>query len=130
MAAAIGRPDAYSGELPVVYVELEKDSECTQDELLTFAQEKIAEKAAWPKEIIFITAMPVTPVGKIFKPALQMREIENVVRLEAKAHSAEIISLEVSQHAQRGLLAQIKVEKQTVDFTNAIGKYAFESELL
>lgn len=130
LAAAIGRPDAYSGELPVVYVELEKDSECTQDELLTFAQEKIAEKAAWPKEIVIIAAMPVTPVGKIFKPALQMREIENVVRLEAKAHSAEIISIEVSQHAQRGLLAQIKVEKQAVDFTNAIGKYAFESELL
>ena len=69
LAAAVGRPDAYAGELPVVYVELEDGAKCTVDELVAFAKDNISEKAAWPKAIQVLETMPVTPVGKIFKPA-------------------------------------------------------------
>nr|NLU60357.1 hypothetical protein [Pseudomonas sp. BIGb0427] len=35
----------------------------------------ISERAAVPKRIEFLEALPLTAVGKIFKPALQQREI-------------------------------------------------------
>ncbi|WP_419811662.1 acyl-CoA synthetase [Bacterioplanoides sp.] len=130
LAAAIGRPDAYAGELPVVYVELEDNVKCSEDELMAFAQENIAEKAAWPKSIQVLDAMPVTPVGKIFKPALQMMEIEFVIRREAQEKGAEIQSLEVSQHAQRGLLAEVKLAQSSSELLHALDQYAFEYDIV
>ena len=47
-------------------------------------------------------ALPVTRVGKIFKPDLQKREIEIVIRLEAEAASASLAGLEVDQDPSAG----------------------------
>jgi len=71
LAAAIGKPDAYAGELPVAYVVRKPGAEVSEDALLAHARETVAERPAVPKEIVFIDAMPVTAVGKIFKPALR-----------------------------------------------------------
>jgi fatty-acyl-CoA synthase len=78
LAAAVGRPDAHAGELPVVYVELKPGQKVTEAELLAFAQEQIGERAAVPKQIYIIDAIPQTAVGKIFKPALSRAQIEDV----------------------------------------------------
>lgn len=130
LAAAVGRPDAYAGELPVVYVELEDGAKCTVDELVAFAKDNISEKAAWPKAIQVLETMPVTPVGKIFKPALQMLEIEHVIRAEASAKGALVQSLEVKQHAQRGLLAQVKLAEASSELLQALDQYAFEYDIV
>ncbi len=79
LAAAVGRPDARVGEVPVVYVQLKPGAEASPEELLAFAQEHVPERAAIPKQVILIEQMPVTAVGKIFKPALVRMQIGEVL---------------------------------------------------
>ena len=57
---------------------------------MEFAQSHIPERAAWPKAIHVVEKLPLTNVGKIFKPELQRREIEDVIRAEAAAIRAEL----------------------------------------
>jgi fatty-acyl-CoA synthase len=71
-AAAIGKPDAHAGELPIAYVELHPGAQVTADELLRYAAERIPERPAVPKEIIFIDKLPLTAVGKPIKHLLQV----------------------------------------------------------
>ncbi len=72
IAAAIGQPDAYAGELPVAYVTLKAGAEVEPDALLAFIGPRVGEPAARPKSISILREMPVTPIGKIYKPALRV----------------------------------------------------------
>jgi len=69
-AAAVGRPDRHSGEVPVAYVVPARPGRFDEAELLAWADTAIGEPAARPKHIYSISAIPVTAVGKQFKPAL------------------------------------------------------------
>ena len=69
-AAAVGRPDRHSGEVPVAYVVPAAPGRFDEAELLAWACTAIGEPAAWPKHIHPVDAIPVTEVGKHFKPAL------------------------------------------------------------
>jgi fatty-acyl-CoA synthase len=71
LAAAVGQPDAYAGELPVAYVQLADGAQATEDELSRFVLAAIPERAAAPKEITILARMPLTDVGKPAKPALR-----------------------------------------------------------
>lgn len=74
IAAAVGRPDAHAGEVPVAYVQLKPGACTTEQQLAEFVQGEIGERAAVPKHIRILEAMPLTAVGKIFKPELKQRE--------------------------------------------------------
>ncbi|CAN5461537.1 acyl-CoA synthetase [soil metagenome] len=80
LAAAVGLPDAYAGELPVCYVELKPGGVASEDELRRFAEREISERPAWPREVHVVPQVPVTAVGKIFKPSLRQDAVEQVVR--------------------------------------------------
>ena len=69
-AAAVGRPDRHSGEVPVAYVVPAGPGPFDETELLAWADTAIGEPAARPKRIYPVTEIPVTAVGKQFKPAL------------------------------------------------------------
>jgi fatty-acyl-CoA synthase len=69
-AAAVGSPDAYAGEVPVAYVVLADPGAFDEAGLLEWAAKTIGEPAARPRRIYAIPAIPVTAVGKHFKPAL------------------------------------------------------------
>ena len=69
-AAAVGRPDRHSGEVPVAYVAPAAPGRFDEAELLAWAGTAIGEAAARPKRIHPVDAIPVTAVGKHFKPAL------------------------------------------------------------
>jgi fatty-acyl-CoA synthase len=69
-AAAVGRPDRHSGEVPVAYVVPAGPGPFDETELLAWAGTAIGEAAARPKRIYPIGAIPLTSVGKQFKPAL------------------------------------------------------------
>ena len=71
LAAAVGMPDAYAGELPVCYVALRAGASVTEAELHEHAQRTIGERPAWPKQIHIVEAIPLTTVGKIYKPQLR-----------------------------------------------------------
>src|SRR5579859_1377893 len=69
-AAAVGRPDRHSGEIPVAYVVPAGPGPFDETELLAWASTTIGEAAARPKRIYRIDAIPLTSVGTQFKPAL------------------------------------------------------------
>ena len=69
-AAAVARPDRHSGEVPVAYVVPAGPGRFDETDLLAWAADAIGEPAARPKRIYPVTAIPVTEVGKPFKPAL------------------------------------------------------------
>ena len=71
LCAAVGAPDAYAGELPVAFATLKPGSQVTEAELLAFTAERVDEGPAKPKSITVLSAMPVTNVGKIYKPELR-----------------------------------------------------------
>jgi fatty-acyl-CoA synthase len=71
LCAAVGAPDAYAGELPVAFATLKPGSLVTEAELLAFTAERVDEGPAKPKSITVLSAMPVTNVGKIYKPELR-----------------------------------------------------------
>lgn len=78
-AAVIGSPDARLGEVPVAFVELAPPGTVGEAELLEHVGERIGERAAIPKRVHVVPTMPLTAIGKIFKPELKRREIERVV---------------------------------------------------
>lgn len=130
LVAAVGCPDAHAGEVPVAYVQLNPGTSCDEQALQAFAAKHIAERAAVPKRIEILDALPVTPVGKIFKPALQQREITRVVRQEAEELGLTEIDIEVVQDARRGLVAQISAGTGQHPLAQALGRYSFQIEWL
>ena len=72
LCAAVGAPDAYAGELPVVFVTLVPGATATEAELLAFAAARVDEAPAKPKAVTILEQMPMTNVGKIFKPELRL----------------------------------------------------------
>ncbi len=98
-AAAIGKPDKRVGELPVVYIQLARQAAATAEEMLAYAAEHIHERAAVPKEVHFIDTMPVTAVGKIYKPELRNRLIREqaLAELEGVLSCAFDVSVEIDK---------------------------------
>ncbi len=130
LAAAVGRPDERAGELPVLYVQLKHGTTATEADLLAHAVGRIPERAAHPKSVRILPTLPVTPVGKIFKPALSMLEIEDVVRQEAASSGVTLESLSVIQDARLGLLARIAAEGNSGPLREKLGRYAFKTQFL
>lgn len=109
--AAVGRPDSYAGELPVVFVQLRPGAAATPEELLAFGRAHVPERAAAPVEAIVLETMPLTGVGKIFKPALRLTAARRVfdAALEPLRTKGVAASVEVAAHPSLGTLATVTV---------------------
>ncbi len=129
MSAAIGSPDAYAGELPVAYVQPKPGFSVTEAELMEHAARTIPERAAIPKRIKISSSLPTTAVGKLFKPALVEREIEETIRAEAERVGATVASIRVDRDPQRGLRAVVKAAVGADRLKEALDRYAFRSEV-
>ncbi len=104
LAAAVGQPDKYAGELPVCYVALKPGTQATADELKAYAGPLIAERPAWPKQIIVIDAIPVTSVGKIFKPQLRTDAVQRLVaQVVADVVGSDEAVIDVAAGGKRGI---------------------------
>lgn len=109
-AAAVGRPDPHAGELPVVYVELRAGQTVSGAELAAHAAVHIHERAAIPKAIHVIERIPLTAVGKPFKPALVWRETEDaLVSALSTVVGIDRFCVEVGQDARHGTLARVSL---------------------
>ena len=121
MAAAVGKPDEKAGELPVVYVQLKPGNQASEAELLEHAAAHIPERAAIPKNAWIVDAIPLTAVGKTFKPALRFDAIARVYQSDlAELHPA--IRVEVLSDDQAGQLAHVHVPNQDEALASAIGE--------
>jgi fatty-acyl-CoA synthase len=110
IAAAIGRPDAHAGELPVAYVQLKPGATATEQELAAFVREQITERAALPKHIRVVEAIPLTAVGKIFKPDLKRREAVDALKVALNEAEAPVRAIAVSESKSSGLTVQVELE--------------------
>jgi fatty-acyl-CoA synthase len=90
--AAVGRPDAHAGEVPVAYAVLAPDAGVTGDELRRWASSRVPEPAAAPKRVDLIDAIPVTAVGKYYKPELRRRAAEDAAREALAGVATEVAS--------------------------------------
>lgn len=71
VAAAVGRPDTYAGEVPIAFVALHAGQSATTEELWAFARDHVSERPAAPAEVVILDEMPMTALGKIYKPHLR-----------------------------------------------------------
>lgn len=78
IAAAVGKPDAHAGELPIAFVELYPNCVSTENELLASISQYISERPAMPKEIIILDSLPLTSIGKPNKQLLRLKAVERV----------------------------------------------------
>ena len=112
LVAAVGQPDAHAGEVPAAYVQVAEPQIIDVQKLHEFAKQNISERAAIPVHVEVVDPMPVTPVGKIFKPALRHLAISRVYLETLKTAGIEA---KVSVHADeiKGTLAEIKLADQS-----------------
>jgi fatty-acyl-CoA synthase len=90
ICAAVGAPDAYAGELPVIFATLVPGATASEAELLAFAAQHVDEGPAKPKAVTIIDAMPMTNVGKLYKPALRLLAAKAVVQARVAEVCAEL----------------------------------------
>ncbi|NNK78601.1 MAG: acyl-CoA synthetase [Litoreibacter sp.] len=106
-AGAIGQPDAHSGEVPCVYIELVDGADTPEDALMEYAVQHIQERAALPKHLEVVDELPKTAVGKIFKPDLRKRAITRVFNEDLSKAGVETSVVGVIEDKKRGLVARL-----------------------
>lgn len=109
ISAAVGMPDQYAGEVPALFVVASPGARIDLEALRLYLENNLHEAPARPRSINIIDALPVTAVGKIFKPALRDLAIKEKVALEVArvcgpAASAEV---NVSLDSRRNIVVDI-----------------------
>jgi len=110
VAAAVGRPDAHAGELPIAYVQPRPDVVVGEAERLEFLRRELGERAALPKQIRIVSRMPLTPVGKIFKPELKRLEAKDALEAALRQARVPFRALAIAHDATRGMAAVVELE--------------------
>lgn len=109
LAAAVGRPDTYAGELPVVYVQLRVGAAATAEEIREFARARIPERGTAPVAVYILDQLPLTDVGKLSKPPLRCdaarREFEAALGCLAQTGVSALV--EVADVPASGMRARI-----------------------
>jgi fatty-acyl-CoA synthase len=121
-AAVVGQPDAYAGELPVGYVQLKPGAKVEPGELESWVRERTPERAAVPVQIIPIDPMPVTGVGKVFKPQLRWDAAQRVftkvlLPLTEKGIDCKV---KVGAHGSHGSIATVTIAGVAEDKREAV----------
>ena len=134
LAAAVGMPDAYAGELPICFIQLKEGAEVSVAELQTHAKSTIDERPAWPKKIQIIDTVPLTSVGKIYKPVLRCEaaklKVTDLVHNEMGLGDANIDVLEGGSRGLRVTVSVIEGDKSFVlALEQALAAYLFESRV-
>jgi fatty-acyl-CoA synthase len=111
LAALVGQPDAYAGELPVAYVQLKPNATASAIELISYLREHTPERAAVPVALHFVDPMPLTAVGKIFKPALRTDAMRRVAEqlLEGLAADGQPLTAQVVSDAKHGHVIRVSL---------------------
>ena len=107
---------------------LKPGAAATAEILRDFAREAVAERPAAPAEVVIHDAIPVTAVGKIFKPALRRDAAERALA----AAVAELgVHVAVTLDEKRGMLARVRCPPGTgAAAKHALARFALAVELV
>lgn len=135
LAAAVGMPDAYAGELPICFVELRSGADVSMEDLQQHAQNSIDERPAWPKFVEVIDTVPLTSVGKIFKPSLRCTAAKiKVLDLVQNEMGLENARVDVVTGGARGMRVTVtlshKNQSSVEKLETALAAYLFEARVL
>ena len=134
VAAAVGMPDAYAGELPVCFIQLNEGAEVSVAELQAHAQSTINERPAWPKKIQIIDTIPLTSVGKIYKPVLRCEAAKlRITDLVHNEMGLGDVNIDVVEGGARGMRVTVSVVEGDKSFVpalqQALAAYLFEAKI-
>jgi fatty-acyl-CoA synthase len=115
LAAAVGRPDVHAGELPIAYVQLKEGASVSEGELAEHLRREIAERAALPKQVRIVDAMPLTGVGKIYKPALKRSEAKDALEAALREARVAFRAIDIVDDPARGMAARVRVDGEEAD---------------
>jgi fatty-acyl-CoA synthase len=126
LAAVVGEPDAYAGELPVAYVQLKPQAHVDAAELLAFIAERTPERAANPVHVYLIDAIPLTGVGKVFKPQLRWDAAQRkVTQMLSDLQAPGLdVAVSVASHEVHGSLITVHLRTSA-----SVGRDTIEREV-
>lgn len=112
ISAAVGMPDQYAGEVPALFVVPSRGVQLDVEALKDHLEANVHEPPARPRNVMMIDALPVTAVGKIFKPALRDLAIREKVLLELARLCGPDASatVEVSQDAHKRIVVEVRLK--------------------
>ena len=103
-------------------------------ELQAHAQSTIDERPAWPKKIHIIDTVPLTSVGKIYKPGLRCEaaklRVTDLVHDEMGLGDANIDVVDGGARGMRVTVSVVEGEKSFVPaLEQALAAYLFEAKV-
>lgn len=109
MSSAVGMPDAYAGEVPIVFVVPSPNQTIDLARLRDHLDANVHEPPARPKRIVLLDALPVTAVGKIFKPTLRDLAVREKVRTEIDRIFGAATQAEISVDKDDKLNTRVRI---------------------
>jgi len=109
LAAAVSKPDAYAGELPIAYIQLVSGARTSAADIGDFVYRHIPERAAAPKEIIILQTMPLTDVQKPAKAELRRDAARRAFRQVLADVAEGDLSVDILADPVKGNVAVISI---------------------
>jgi fatty-acyl-CoA synthase len=118
----------------VCYVALRPGASASEDELHAHAQRTIGERPAWPKQIHIVEAIPLTSVGKIYKPQLRCdaarRLVMQIVQRELGLAEVQVQAHEGGRRGMRIGVTLPETARLSVPLVEqALASYLFETQV-
>jgi enoyl-CoA hydratase/carnithine racemase/acyl-CoA synthetase (AMP-forming)/AMP-acid ligase II len=115
ISSAVGMPDQYAGEVPILFVVAAPGQSIDLPGLHTHLQHNIMEPPAKPKRVVVLDALPVTAVGKIFKPTLRDLAIKEKAKLEIERIFGEGVDSDIAVDKDDKLSTRVRIAVDSDD---------------
>jgi fatty-acyl-CoA synthase len=115
ISSAVGMPDQYAGEVPILFVVPAPGQTIDLHGLKIHLERNIMEPPAKPKRVVVLEGLPVTAVGKIFKPALRDLAIKEKITLEIERLFGEGVTSEINVDKDDKLNTLVRIIVHTND---------------
>ena len=89
ISSAVGMPDQYAGEVPILFVVASPGQTIDLSSLEQHLERNVMEPPAKPRRVVVLDRLPVTAVGKIFKPACATSPLRRRLGSRSNDYSAK-----------------------------------------